>query len=55
MSDFNQINPTTLFLEDKRGNIVQSIDVNTEIDTQLLLQVANTINSLCELIDDDFS
>tara|TARA_B100001248_G_scaffold6092_1_gene4269 strand:- start:188 stop:562 length:375 start_codon:yes stop_codon:yes gene_type:complete len=29
--------------------------VNTEIDTQLLLQVANTINSLCELIDDDFS
>ena len=29
--------------------------VNTEIDTQLLLQVENTINSLCELIDDDFS
>ena len=29
--------------------------VNTEIDTQLLLQVSNTINTLCELIDEDYS
>ena len=29
--------------------------VNTEIDTQLILQVSNTINTLCELIDEDYS
>lgn len=35
MSDFNQVNPSTLFFEDKNGNIIESLDVNKEINTIL--------------------
>ena len=35
MNDFNQVNPSTLYLEDRNGNIIDALDVNTEIDAKL--------------------